>query len=79
MLIVDDLLINLPVKGFFGLFKKIHQMAEDELYDPERIKEALSQLNEVYEAGEIDKEGFQKSETKLLRRLEIATERKGGR
>lgn len=79
MLIVDDLLVNLPVKGFFGLFKKIHEMAMDELYDPEKIKDALARLNEAYEAGEIKKEEFQKLEAKLLKRLEIGAERgKGG-
>jgi len=75
MLLVDDLLA-LPVKGFFGLFKKIHDMALDELYDPERIKEALGQLNEAYEAKELGKEKFQELEAKLLKRLEIATERR---
>lgn len=76
MLIVDDLLIKLPAKGFFGLFKKIHEMVEDELYDPEKIKEALARLNEAYEAGEIEKEEFGKQEATLLKRLEIGTERK---
>lgn len=76
MFIVDDLLIKLPVKGFFGLFKKIQDMAEDELYDPERIKEALVQLNEAYEAEEIEKEEFQRCEKRLLKRLEIGVERK---
>ena len=77
MLLIDDLLINLPVKGFFGLFKKIHQMAEDELYDPEKIKEALARLNESYEAREIGKEEFEKQEKILLKRLEIGLEKKG--
>lgn len=76
MLILDDLLINLPIKGFFGLFKEIRDMADDELYDPEKIKVSLSQLNDAYEAGEIEKEHFQKQETKLLQRLEIGMERR---
>lgn len=76
MLIIDDLLINLPVKGFFGIFKKIHETAEEELYNPEKIKETLTQLNEAYESGEIEKEEFEKLETKLLKRLEIGMERR---
>lgn len=76
--ILDDLLM-MPFKGGLALIKKIQDMAEDELYDPERIKEDLAQLNETYEAGDIGKEKFQKLEAKLLRRLEIGTERgKGG-
>lgn len=77
MLIIDDLL-SLPVKGFFGIFKKIHQMAKDELYNPEKIKNALTQLNEAYETGEISKQEFQKQEVELLKRLEIGVERKKG-
>lgn len=72
--ILDDLLM-LPLKGGLGLVKKIRDMAEDELYDPERIKESLAQLNEAYETELIGKEEFQSHEKKLLKRLEIGTER----
>lgn len=76
--ILDDLLM-MPLKGGLALINKIRDLAEDELYDPERIKEDLARLNEEYETGEIEKEKFQKLEAKLLRRLEIGTERgKGG-
>ena len=75
--ILDDLLM-LPLKGGLALVEKIRGMAEDELYDPEKIKDALAQLNETYEAKEIKKEEFQKLEAKLLKRLEIGTERKKG-
>lgn len=77
VLILDDLLM-LPLKSGLALIKKIRDMAEDELYDPERIKNLLAELNEAYETGLIEKEEFQKLETKLLERLEIGTERKGG-
>lgn len=75
--ILDDVLM-LPLKGGLALVKKIRDMADDELYDPERIKEDLARLNEEYEAGNIEKEKFQKVEAKLLKRLEIGTERKEG-
>lgn len=76
--ILDDLLL-LPLKGGLALVKRIRDMADDELYDPERIKDALTQLNEAYETREIGKDEFQKIETKLLKRLEIGMERgKGG-
>jgi len=75
--ILDDLLA-LPLKGGLALVKKIRDMAEDELYNPEKIKEALSQLNEAYETGEIEKEEFQKLEAKLLQRLEFGIKRKEG-
>lgn len=75
--ILDDLLM-LPIKGGLALVEKIRDMAEDELYDPERIKNLLAELNEAYETGEIEKGEFQKLEAKLLKRLEIGTERKKG-
>lgn len=75
--ILDDLLM-LPIKGGLGLVKRIRDMAEDELYDPEKIKDALTQLNEAHETGEIEKKEFQKREAELLQRLEIGVERKGG-
>ena len=77
VLILDDLLI-LPLKGGLALVEKIRDMAEDELYDPERIKNLLAELNEAYETREIGKEEFQRCEKKLLKRLEIGVERKKG-
>lgn len=76
--ILDDLLIGIPAKLGLKIVEKIRDMAEDELYDPERIKNLLAELNEAYETGEIGKEEFQRGEKKLLKRLEIGTERKKG-
>jgi len=76
--ILDDLLM-FPLKGGLALVKKIRDTADDELYDPERVKDLLTELNEAYELGKIDKEKFQKLEAKILERLEIGTERIKGR
>jgi len=76
--LLDDLLMA-PLKGGLALIKKIQEMADDELYDPERLKDLLTELNEAYELGKIDKEKFQKLEEKILERLEIGTERIKGR
>ena len=43
MLLIDDLLL-LPVKGFIGIFKKIHEMAEQELSSEDHIRERLMEL-----------------------------------
>lgn len=79
MLILDDLL-SLSVKGFFGIFKKIHEMAEDKLYSQDKIQEEMLALQELYEAGEIGRGEFEQQEAQLLARLEEARERskKGG-
>ncbi|HCC69144.1 MAG TPA: gas vesicle protein GvpG, partial [Nitrospiraceae bacterium] len=40
MLLIDDLL-SLPFRGFIGILKKIHEMAERELSDEDYIRERL--------------------------------------
>ena len=75
MLIIDDLL-GLPVKGFFGIFKKIHDMAVDEFYNEEKIQEQILTLQLLYDAEQIGKEEYEKKEAELLERLTAARERR---
>lgn len=75
MLIIDDLL-GLPFKGFFGIFTKIHDMAVGEFYNEEKIQEQILMLQELYDAGEIEKEEYEKKEAELLERLTAARERR---
>jgi len=69
MLLIDDLL-TLPLKGFFGIFKKIHEMVERELSDETYIREKLMDLDMRFESGEIDEEALREQERALLARLE---------
>jgi len=69
MLLIDDLL-TLPLKGFFGIFKKIHEMVERELSDETYIREKLMDLDMRFESGEIDEEALIDQERALLSRLE---------
>ena len=75
MLIIDDLL-SLPVKGFFGIFTKIHEMAVDEFYSEEKIQEQVLELQQLYDAGEIERKDYEKKEAELLERLTAARERR---
>ena len=75
MLILDDLL-GLPVKGFFGIFTKIHEMAVDEFYNEEKIQEQVLELQQLYDAGELGKEEYEKKEAVFLERLTAARERR---
>ena len=61
MLLIDDLLL-LPVKGFIGIFKKIHEMAEQELSDEGYIRERLMELQLRFELDEISEEEYTKQE-----------------
>lgn len=77
MLLIDDL-IGLPAKGLIGIFKALYQKAYEELYDPERIKEELQQLQIKLDAGEISEETYDAHEELLLDRLdEIYREQSG--
>ncbi len=75
MLLIDDLL-GLAGKGFVGIFTKIHEMVEDELYNEEKIQEQILTLQQLYDAGEIGKEDYEKKEAELLERLTAARERR---
>jgi Gas vesicle protein G len=78
MFILDDLLIGLPAKGFLGIFKKIAEMAENELNDDTKIKEELQRLQTLYETDQITDEEYEQREAELLERLSAILERKNG-
>jgi hypothetical protein len=71
MLLIDDLL-TLPVKGFLGIFKKIHEMVEQELSDETHIREKLMALRLRFELDEISEGEYNKQEKELLERLDAA-------
>lgn len=75
MLFIDDLL-SLAGKGFFGIFTKIHEMAEDEMYNVDKIQEQILELQQLYDAGELGKKEYEKKEAELLERLTTARERR---
>ena len=69
MFLINDLLL-LPVKGFVGIFKKIHEMAEKEFSDEDYIRERLMELQLRFELDEISEEEYTKQEEELMARLE---------
>jgi hypothetical protein len=70
MLLVDNILFS-PVKGINWIFKKIHELAEEELSgEGDRIRESLAELYMQLESGEISEEEFEQQETVLLDRLD---------
>ncbi len=68
MLLIDDLL-SLPFRGFIGIFKKIHEMAERELSDEDYIRERLMELQLRFELDEISEEEYNQKEKELRDRL----------
>jgi len=69
LLLIDDLLM-LPLKGFWGVFKRIHGMVEQELCDETYLREKLMTLRLRFELGEISEEEYSKGETELLAQLD---------
>ncbi len=74
MLLVDDILFS-PVKGINWIFKKIHELAEEELSgEADRIRDTLTELYMQLETGEITEEEFEQQETVLLDKLDALDE-----
>ncbi len=74
MLLVDDILFS-PIKGINWIFKKIHELAEEELSgEADRIRESLTELYMQLETGEISEEEFEQQEAVLLDRLDALDE-----
>jgi len=67
--LIDDLLL-LPVRGFVGIFKKIHEMAEREVSDEDYIRERLMELQLKFELDEISEEEYIDQEKELMTRLD---------
>lgn len=69
MFLIDDLLV-LPLKGFVYIVEKLRDLAEDELYDEDKVKGEILELQMRYEMGEIGDKEYGEAEVKLIQRLE---------
>lgn len=69
MFILDDILLA-PVKGIIWLGKTIGDVVEKELYDEQRIKERLMELQLRLETDDISEREYEKQEADLLSRLD---------
>lgn len=73
MLLIDDLLA-LPFKGFFGIFRKIQEMADREFTDEVYIQEKLLEIQLLYEMDEIGEEEYTIREAEFRARLNALRE-----
>jgi hypothetical protein len=76
MLLIDDLLL-LPVRGFLGIFKKIHEMTQRELTDETALQEKLMELELRFELDEISEDEYNKQAAELTARLNALREERG--
>jgi chorismate mutase len=58
-----------PVRGVVWLAGQIQQQAEDQYYDPARIRAQLERIDEARRSGEISEEECAELENELLQRL----------
>lgn len=69
MFLLDDLLLA-PLKSVIWLGKKINEIVEKELFDEERIKEKLMELQLKFELEQMSEEDYNTKEKELLERLD---------
>lgn len=75
MFLIDDLL-GAPAKGLFNIFKAIHDRVDEEMYNPDKIREQLLLIQERLENGKIDEDEYDAQEEELLNRLDEALARR---
>jgi hypothetical protein len=64
-----------PVKGIVWIAEKVTEQAEKELYDEDKLRGQLMELELRYDLGEIGEEEYLAAEEVLLERLRVARER----
>ncbi len=63
-----------PVRGVVWLAEQIRDHAEEQFYDPVRIRAQLERVDEARRAGEISEEEAVELENELLQRLMVRRE-----
>jgi hypothetical protein len=58
-----------PVRGVMWLAEQILEQAEEQFYDPARIRAQLEQVDEARRSGELTEEECVEIENELLQRL----------
>lgn len=64
-----------PLRGTIAVAEQIRQQAEDEFYDPARIKEQLDAVDAARAAGTLSDEEATELEDELVDRLMVARSR----
>jgi hypothetical protein len=64
-----------PLNTVLWLAETLLEQAENELYSPEQIRRALTELELRLDMGEIDETTYEAAEEQLLERLRIARQR----
>lgn len=76
MFILDDILlrmlgISVPGLDFFSTLELVKNIAYKELYNPEKIKNKIKENQMLYEFGEISRNEFEETKSKLMEQLKF--------
>lgn len=77
MFLLDDILLA-PIKGLKWIGEKLQDMADQELFDPDKIHEELMSLQAKLDMGDLGEAEYRQRETELLERLNEIQRRKQG-
>lgn len=77
MFLIDDILLA-PLKGIAWLGEKFRDVADKELFDPDKIQEELMTNQANLDMGEISQEDYNAREKDILERLNKIQESKEG-
>jgi uncharacterized membrane protein len=70
MLLIDDLLLWLPLKGIIALARKLQEIAEGEAVDDvAKLRAQLQEAQMRFEMDEITEAEYQRQEDEILARL----------
>jgi chorismate mutase len=64
-----------PVRGVVWVAEQIREQAEDELYDPARIREQIEAVDRARNAGDLTDDEATRLEDELVERLMVARTR----
>jgi chorismate mutase len=67
-----------PVRAVAAVAEQVRRQAEEEFFDPVRIREQLAAVQRQRENGELDEDEATRREDELVERLVAARERNGG-
>jgi chorismate mutase len=64
-----------PLRGVVKVAEQVHDQAEEEFYDPVRIRQQLEQVDRMRQDGTLDDEEATAWEDELVERLLVARDR----
>jgi hypothetical protein len=65
-----------PIKGVMWIAEKVVEQADKELYDEDKLRGLLMELELRFELGEMAEQEYLAAEELLLERLKVARQRK---